>query len=330
MMDPLVFRPYLRPMVWGGRRLGEHFGKPLPESGTFGESWEVSAHPHHVSRVAEGPLRDVALTDLCATHRRELFGDQVPADGLFPLLIKLLDCHELLSIQVHPTDALAHRLSGERFGKTEAWVVLDVAPGGRIYAGLRPGVTRAELGRHLEAGTLDQCLHAFAPMPGDCVFLKAGTVHAVGGGVVLAEVQQSSDATFRLFDWNRLGPDGAPRPLHIRESLEAIDWSLGPVAPVVGTPIAGTPAGSRGERLVRSPYFSLDRYHVGGPLDLPDPGRLSIWIISEGAAELVGAGGYRRPFRRGETVLVPASADRLTWRPRDPSQPAALLAVSLP
>lgn len=320
-MQPLVFEPYLRPMVWGHRRLGEQFGKTLPTAETFGESWEISAHPHHVSRVAEGPLRGTALTDLCASHSRELFGEQLPADGRFPLLIKLLDCHDLLSIQVHPTDELAPVLAGENFGKTEAWVILVVQPDGVIYAGLKPGVTRADLERHQHAGTLEQCLHAFKPSPGDCVFLPAGTVHAVGGGVVMAEVQQSSDATFRLYDWNRMGTDGKPRKLHLREALESINWDAGPVKPSVGVRLRGGP----GEALVRCRYFHLDRYRTAERFAAP-AGRLSIWLVLDGRAELK-SGEYSRTFRSGETVLVPASAGPLNWQPQGNT---TLLGVTLP
>src|SRR5262245_31508482 len=177
-MEPLVFEPHLRPQVWGGRRLGELLGKPLPPQGTFGESWEVSAHPHHVSRAAEGPFRGTLLTDLCARHARELFGDQAPADGRFPLLVQFLDCHDRLSVQVHPDDAAAAVLRPGESGKTEAWVIVEAGPDARVWAGLLPGTTRADLERHLEAGTVAQCLHTLSPRPGDCLFLPAGTVHA--------------------------------------------------------------------------------------------------------------------------------------------------------
>ena len=330
-MLPLVFEPYLRPMVWGGRRLGESFGKTLPDTGTYGESWEVSAHPLHVSRVAEGPLRGEELTALAAAHPADLYGDRVPADGRVPLLFKLLDCDQLLSIQVHPDDERARRLTGgrEHFGKTEAWVVLEAAPGGRIYAGLKPGVARPDVERHLASGTLEACLHSFAPKPGDCVFLPAGTVHAVGGGVVMAEVQQSSDATFRLYDWNRPGPDGKPRDLHIAESLESIEWSAGPVAPASGHPLPGLPDDVFGERLVRCGVFLLDRYHANGPFEVRRE-NASIWLVVDGDALLASAdGGYSRAFRRGETVLIPASAEGLSWSPRGEGRPATLLASTL-
>lgn len=205
-------------------------------------------------------------------------------------------------------------------GKTEAWVVLDVGPEGRIYAGFQEGVGRDDVLRHFRAGTLDQCLHSFQPRPGDCIFLRAGTVHAVGGGVILAEVQQTSDATFRLYDWNRLGSDGKPRALHIEQALESLDFSLGPVAPVAKqrasgfNPEARCCAKNQAETLVRCDYFRLDRFHLNAPLPLPYADRFSIWIVAAGSAELRGR-NYRRSFQAGETVLVPACTRELSWEP---------------
>jgi mannose-6-phosphate isomerase len=318
---PLVFAPYFRPQVWGERRLQRRLGKRLPPEGRFGESWEISAHEHHVSRVAEGPLADVPLDELWRERASELSGKPVnPAK--FPLLIKYLDCHELLSVQVHPTDELARALIGDESGKTEAWVILDAEPTARIYAGLRPGVTRDVLERHLAAGTVAECLHSFVPRPGDCVFLPSGTVHAVGGGVLMAEVQQTSDATFRLFDWNRPGPDGKPRKLHIEESLRSINWSAGPVHPVVPQAIA------QGERLVSCEYFEMHRYRLHGSLPLPYPGELSIWLVLDGSAELCNEqGDYRRAFQIGETVLIPAAAKEMQWAAS--AQGAILLGVRI-
>ncbi len=327
-MDPLVFEPYLRPQIWGGRALGERLGKPLPATGWFGESWELSAHPHHVSRVAEGPLRGALLDELWATRAEEVFGHAAPLPQTFPLLVKFLDCRDLLSIQVHPNDRLARELLGELSGKSEAWVVLQAEPGAIVYAGLLPGTTPALVERLLEAGRLADCLHGFAPKAGECLFLPAGTVHAAGGGVLLAEVQQPSDVTFRLFDWSRLASDGKPRPLHRAEALRSIDWSAGPVTPVRATPVQGLPHGVRGERLVACDYFALDRFWLAGPLEVPYAGRLSIWLVLEGSAELASvSGAYRRLFHTGETVLIPATAEGLHWRPAGDSQAATLLAV---
>jgi mannose-6-phosphate isomerase len=149
---------------------------------------------------------------------------------------------------------------------------------------------------------------------GDCVFLPAGTVHAVGGGVLLAEVQQSSDATFRLFDWNRPGPDGQPRPLHREAALKSIDWSAGPVQPETPRPLRISSAGATSEILVRCPYFRIDRHRVVADLPVPYSGRMSVWLLLDGQAELRdGDGGYRRHLGVGQTVLVPASSGPLTW-----------------
>ena len=329
-MQPLFFEPYYRPQVWGARRLESELGRPLPPSGGFGEAWELSGHPHHVSRVAEGPLAGTPLTDLWKDRRTELCGQTRCDDPRFPLLFKYLDCHEQLSVQVHPTDEIARELIGDESGKTEAWVVLAAEPTGRIYAGLRPGTTCEVLERHLDAGTVDECLHSFAPQPGDCVSIPAGTVHAVGGGVLMAEVQQTSDATFRLFDWNRLGTDGKPRALHRHESLRSIDWSAGPVAPVSGEPLSDLPAGVSGELLVRTPYFELNRIRLSQPLANPFAQQLSIWMVLTGQVELVAADGYRRQCRVGDTLLIPGTTEQAEWRLAAGAGSAVLLAVRLP
>ena len=358
-MDPLIFEPYFRPQVWGGRRLERYLGRPLPGESPLGEAWMLSAQSLHVSRVAEGPLQGMLLSELWASRAEELIGRQPAAAGGFPLLIKFLDCQELLSVQVHPSDQLARRLGSDEWGKTEAWVVIEAEPTARICAGLRPGTTRRELERHLDAGTVAECLHWFVPQQGQCLLLPAGTVHAAGGGVLLAEVQQTSDATFRLFDWNRLGPDGQPRTLHRQEALLSIDWTAGPVGPTAGSPIAGLPAGNLAEHLVACPYFSLDRFRLAAPLELPekrgqnylpasppspaisrtpenssDPfftQRLSIWMVLEGSAVLSSdATGYRRQCGRGETVLLPASARGLRWEPASEGAAATLLGVLPP
>jgi mannose-6-phosphate isomerase len=232
-----------------------------------------------------------------------------------------------LSIQVHPNDEIANRLRPGELGKTEAWVVLDADPAARVYAGLRSGVTRDRLEQSLADGSLADCLHSFVPRKGECVFLNAGTVHAVGGGVLMAEVQQTSDATFRLFDWNRLGTDGKPRTLHTKEALLSIDWSAGPVSPAEGVPM-NLPAPNRGQRLVACPYFRIDRFELAAPLEWPYRRQMSLGMVLEGSAELASrVTGYRRTFCTGETVLAPATAEGLVWNP-SPQGPAVLLGVS--
>lgn len=323
MPTPLKFEPYLRPQPWGHRRLAAVFDRAVPMDSPVGESWELSAHPVHVSRVADGPLAGRSLCELWESERDGWCGDAAPQQ--FPWLLKFLDCHEYLSVQVHPGDATAAALRPGENGKTEAWVVLDADPAARIFAGFRPGVTRGEVVERLEDGSLVECLHSFVPRAGDCVFLPAGTVHAVGGGVLMAEVQQSSDATFRLFDWNRVGLDGRPRTLHREESLASIDWAAGPVNPVRPRSLPNLPEHVRGEALVDCHWFRWDRFQFAdGPWSLTPT--FAAWTVIAGSATLSGSGFHRR-YRAGETVLTTGSEPDLTWQPHPRT---TLLRVTLP
>lgn len=321
---PLVFAPFFRPQIWGGRRLETVLNKPLPAGVSVGESWELSAQDLHISRVAEGPWAGVSLKQLWGERRQELMGDD-PAPQ-FPWLIKWLDCQELLSVQVHPDDATAQRMLGEPFGKTESWVVLHAEPTAKIFAGLKPGVTREELERRARDGTVAECLHEFVPQAGDCLHIPAGTVHAVGGGVVMAEVQQTSDATFRLFDWNRVDSQGKPRELHLDQALESIDFQRGPVQPVLSQQLSASD-GAAIERLVQCPYFQLDRVTLSKTWQL-QPNSLCVAMVLSGTVTLTTVGDeYRRQFHAGETVLIPARASQLRWTAVE-AGPAVLLWVS--
>jgi mannose-6-phosphate isomerase len=276
----------------------------------------VSAQPLHVSCVCEGPNEGRLLTELWTNELTSMIGPGRIASPTFPLLLKYLDCEEFLSVQVHPSDKIVHRLHLGEQGKSEVWIVLDVEPGARIYAGLRPGTTRAKLEACLNSGTLTECLHSFTPTKGDCIYLPAGTVHSAGGGMLIAEVQQSSDLTYRLFDWNRLGPDGKPRDLHVQEALRCINWTQGPISPVMPRPIPKKDNGIHGEHLVACKQFSIDRFQLTSPLETPHLDRMSVWMVLEGAAELtIASTGYHRSFRAGEAVLVPATAQPLRWNP---------------
>jgi len=228
---PLIFEPVLKQTIWGGRRLGTQLGKPIGTESNYAESWEVVDHGDDQSRVTNGELAGQTLADLIAGHRRWLLGDGVP-DGPFPLLLKYLDCNRVLSVQVHPDDAYGLAMQKPDLGKTEAWYIVVADPGSQIYAGLKPGVDRAGLESAIESGETESVLHSFQPGVGDIVFIPAGTVHALGAGLLIAEIQQSSDTTFRLFDWNRTDDKGNSRPLHIGQSLEVTDYDSGPVAAI--------------------------------------------------------------------------------------------------
>ncbi|MBI3822120.1 MAG: class I mannose-6-phosphate isomerase, partial [Planctomycetes bacterium] len=271
---PLRFEPYFRPMIWGGRGIARFLGKNLPTDETYGESWEVSDHALHQSRLATASLFGVTLRQLMLDHRRELLGSAADRFSVFPWLIKLLDAHDWLSVQVHPDEDAVKKLWPGESAKTEAWHVLDAAPDSKIYAGLKPGVGPDQLRHALSAGNVVDCLHSFVPRPGDLVFLPAGTVHALGGGILLAEIQQTSDATFRLFDWNRRDAQGQPRPLHIEESFASIHWDQGSIKPIRS-------ADAR-VRLVTCPYFEIEQLQEESAFAVGDLGRLQALIVTQG------------------------------------------------
>lgn len=223
MLYPLTFNPIFKGRVWGGRNLERLYGKKLPPDVPIGESWEITDRPEAASTVANGPLAKRDLRWLMEHHARELLGPAKPEAGRFPLLIKILDAQEKLSLQVHPPAPIASRLGGEP--KTEMWYIADAKPGAELYAGLRRGVTRADFERKIKDGTVADCFHRVPVRRGDVMFLPSGRVHAIGAGIVIFEIQQNSDTTYRVFDWNRPGLDGKPRELHVEQSLQCIDFN---------------------------------------------------------------------------------------------------------
>ncbi|HWB13432.1 MAG TPA: type I phosphomannose isomerase catalytic subunit [Pirellulales bacterium] len=310
MLPPLRFEPILRRYLWGGRRLGTLLGKALGEGDDYAESWEVCDRPGDQSRVARGPLEGLSLGELVRQRPDELLGRHAPLER-FPLLFKFLDAQKTLSVQVHPDDDQAGQLDPPDLGKTEAWVVLDAQPGSLIYAGLKRGFDREALERELRRGTCELCLHCFEPRPGDCIFIPAGMVHAIGAGVLVAEIQQSSDVTYRLFDFNRVGPDGRPRTLHIDEGLTAIDYRYCSALPQ--TPQPG--AHEHVERLVECDKFVLDRWKISSPETMGGDERCHLLAVLEGELTIAGDPD-ERPLQKGSTALLPASLGKTELRPR--------------
>jgi mannose-6-phosphate isomerase len=298
----LRFRPILREYVWGGRRLAE-LGKPIGKGDHYAESWEIVDHGADQSIVAGGPMAGTSLHDIVVQHGSDLFGRHQP-QRQFPLLLKFLDCHQTLSVQVHPNDEQAAKLDPPDLGKTEAWVVLAAERGSRIYAGLKPGVDRAALERELARGTCETCLHSFEPKVGDCVLIEAGTVHALGAGLLIAEIQQASDTTFRLFDWNRVGIDGKPRPLHIQQALNVIDFSRGPVNPVERLPRNGEGIHNR----IESDKFTLTCFQLTDAKRYGNTAQFHILAVLEGQVA-VCCDRSCGDLTKGDTVLVPAFCD---------------------
>lgn len=313
-MEPLSFFPLLKRLRWGGRRLATELHKSLGPETDYAESWEICDLDDAQSVVTQGPWAGWTLHRLVREHGGELLGVHA---GLpqFPLLLKFLDACDRLSVQVHPDDRQAARYRPGAFGKTEAWVILDAEPRACVYAGLRHGVDRATLSRALDAGTVEDCLHRLTVAPGDCVFIPAGTVHALGEGVLLAEVQQVSDLTFRLFDWNRTGSDGQPRPLHIAESLDCTDFSRGPVWPVEPRLVSQREDHTCAE-LVRCTYFTILRHTATAAFAYRAADRCRLLMGLEGAGQLA-SGGHAWSLRRGETLLLPAQCPEVVLNPAE-------------
>ncbi|MFM2093621.1 MAG: putative mannose-6-phosphate isomerase GmuF [Planctomycetota bacterium] len=299
---PLRFAPLFRRYLWGGRRLESHLGKAIGEGDDYAESWEIVDRRSDQSTVQFGPLAGQTLHELAARDPESFYGSSSPPPRSFPLLFKFLDAHQTLSVQVHPTDLEAAKLNPPDLGKTEAWVILHAEPGSKIYAGLKSGVDSEMLRTAVKQGMVADCLHQFEPVAGDCVFIPAGTVHALGAGLIVAEIQQASDTTYRLFDWNRVGADGKPRPLHIEESIKAIHFELGAVDPQ-----APRPTGNRCiERLVECDKFVLDRCRTSAAIHIGGDNRFHL-LVNLGDAILIEGDPAGRPLHRGEVALLPAA-----------------------
>jgi mannose-6-phosphate isomerase len=331
---PLLFDPILKRIRWGGRRLGTVLGKNLGPHADYAESWEIADMGPVQSTVATGPLRGQTLASLIASQPQFLLGSPpavtstaggAPPSSQFPLLVKFLDASDRLSLQVHPDDAQAQRAGVGPRGKTEAWIVLETEPNATLFAGLQPGVTRAQFETAVRSGAVEPLLHRVAVRPGDCLFIPAGTVHALGEGVLLAEVQQSSDTTYRLFDWNRVDASGQPRELHIEAGLDCVDFDRGPVQPVTpraiphpalspskapSTAPASSPTAAGScvcHELVQSPQFQLRRIEGSGRLAFAPTGEWSIWIVTHGEIRCLDVPPAELPpGRPGTTWFWPA------------------------
>jgi mannose-6-phosphate isomerase len=310
MLYPLTFRPIFKERVWGGRELERFYHKPLPSGVPIGESWEISDRPGDVSVIANGTLAGKDLRWLMENHSADLLGKARPQDGRFPLLIKILDAQDRLSLQVHPPPAKAAELGGE--SKTEMWYVAEAAPGAELYVGLKRGVTRAEFEQRIKAGTVAECFHRVSVRPGDAMFLPSGRVHALGAGLVVFEVQQNSDTTYRVFDWNRLGLDGKPRELHIPQSLASIDFN--DCEPSLLPRVFVQHGEHKVRSLVRDPLFTAEAQEASAGTSVPlRPNKMQIIALLTGRVQ-VDDGTGTLALAAGQFCLVPASLAQVTLR----------------
>jgi mannose-6-phosphate isomerase len=311
---PLTFAPIFKERIWGGRNLQTLYAKPLPPDRLIGESWEISDRPGDESLVARGPLQGKSLHWLMEQCPAELLGDRRPAPSRFPLLIKIIDAHDTLSLQVHPPPSVAARLGGEP--KSEFWYVARADSGAALFAGLKKGVTRADFERHLAAGTVADAIHRIPASNGDALFLPSGRIHALGTGTVVFEVQQNSDTTYRVFDWNRLDDAGKPRQLHVSQALASINFDDAAPSLLSRTAHASSPGTIR--PLVSHDLFEVDLlvWPAGGQLDWP-PGRMRILGVVGGSLRIEGA-GESVELAAGQFCLVPACCQDTRLRARSP------------
>jgi mannose-6-phosphate isomerase len=322
---PLRFEPIYQYRLWGGRRLADLLSAPLPGDGPIGEAWLLSDRDDCRSRVADGPLKGRTIGQLLKQSPEQLLGKLAGRLRRFPLLLKFLDARDTLSVQVHPSDRQADYLPAGETGKTEAWVVLEAGPESRIYAGLKPATTADNLRRTIANGEVANHLACFTPKPGDGVFLPAGTVHALGGNVVVFEVQQNSDVTFRLYDWDHVdAKTGHRRALQVDRAIACIDFAQGVIGPVV--PVVEEVKPVLRERLFLCEHFGLWRLRGELPFMVGAAGTPRVLVCIAGDGQLKhDCGNYA--VGKGDVVLLPAVVGACVFRPRSAVN---VLEISLP
>jgi len=310
VLSPLTFEPIFMERIWGGHRLASLFGKRTPPAATVGESWEIVDRPEAQSVVRNGPFRDRTLHELWTRDRKAIFGN-TPDSTRFPLLIKLLDAHDQLSLQVHPPEKIAAKLKGEP--KSEFWYVASAIPGARLHVGLRKAVTPEQFGQAVRARTVADLVHGIEVKAGDAMFLPAGRFHAVGAGNVLVEVQQNSDTTYRVYDWNRIDDNGKPRELHVDQALESIDFN--DVAPALIQP--------EGELLAHIELFEIQKWNLDAAREIVPPDQFAIICCLTGSVRCVDV-----DLRPGEFALIPAAL--MDRRVQQREQGTTLLRITIP
>lgn len=286
---PLTFKPVLKDYIWGGRNL-ERFGRQLPP-GITAESWEIAGHMNGTTKIDNGRYAGTLLTELQQELGLDLIGRNcawAQERGKFPLLVKLLDANRPLSVQVHPDDTYALANEDNELGKSEMWVVLDAEPDAQLILGIKSGTDRSSFKQSILDGRLEPLLHAFPVKAGDHVCVPAGSLHAIMGGLIIAEIQQNSDTTYRVYDWNRLGADGRPRPLHVDKALDVINFEQ--VEPETSSAtLLEDGHGRRRYLLCRNEYFVTERVELDQGSTFRgdcDGASLEIWGVLEGVAQI--------------------------------------------
>ena len=309
-MYPLKFTPLYKQSIWGGRAL-EKFGRRLPE-GKIGESWEISCHPDGVSVIANGEHAGLPLAAWLKAYKDKAVGREIYRQyaGRFPLMIKLIDANDNLSVQVHPSDAMARLLENEACGKNEMWYILSAAAGAKVICGFKPGFKCASIAQCAEGNSLEAWLNHLDVKASDAIYVPAGTVHSLGAGIVAVEIQQNSNITYRLYDYNRVTPSGTRRQLHIEKAFKAINDPDNNNNNIVRGKIRGLErplnANSSATFLVANSHFAVELYEIRGSMEESAEGQFHIFVVVKGEGELVFRGGAM-PLKAIESLLIPAA-----------------------
>ena len=325
VLYPLQFEPIYQYRLWGGRHLADLLTAPLPGDGPIGEAWILSDRDDHQSIVSNGHLKGQTIGQLMQKEQEQLLGKLAWRFKRFPLLLKFLDVHEMLSVQVHPSDLQRNHLPAGEHGKTEAWVVLEAGPDSRIYAGLKPDTTADNLQKSLTNGTVADHLSYFTPKKGDGVFIPAGTVHSLGGDVVVFEVQQNSDVTFRLYDWDHIdSKTGKHRALQVDQAIKCIDFAQGAIQPVV--PLVEGIIPVRRELFFYCEHFHLWLLHGQSPFTVGEKDVPRVLVCTEGMGQIEHNDAIYT-IGKGDIFLLPAMVGVCTFKPQSA---VTLLEIALP
>ncbi|HBA85895.1 MAG TPA: mannose-6-phosphate isomerase [Verrucomicrobia bacterium] len=320
---PFRFEPVYKDYIWGGDRIPRYFHRDVP-SGIYAESWEIADHPDGMSVVTNGSLAGQTLRDILKAHGPQIVGPG-RGYGQFPLLIKLIDSRERLSVQVHPDDETARRLASEP--KTEMWYMLDPEPGAQVYAGLKKGVGQSQFEEALAAQKLEELLAPVKVRQGDAVFIPGGRVHAIDAGCLLLEIQQNSNTTYRVYDWGRVGADGKPRPLHLREALVATHWEDSFPTKVEPRRLDSIGLNAHWE-ILSTAYFRLERFELKEPLPLStELRRFNALFVSHGSVRIEWQASFE-DLAFGSSCLVPAALGNYLLTPTAPA--AEILRITAP
>lgn len=321
---PIVFEPVLKDYMWGGNRISLLFDRP-PQSERCAESWEISDRPEGMSVVSNGHLRGQSIHSLVERFGARVVGSAAGSPDRFPFLIKIIDARQRLSVQVHPDDASAPLTGGE--AKTEMWYVLGCDENARIFAGLKPGIDKAAFTEAVKTNTVEQAMEVIPAMPGRLVYVPGGLLHAIGEGCIILEVQQNSNTTYRIHDWNRVDRDGKPRETHLEQAMKVIAWDRQQVNEQIPRQLASNDA-NRAVNILECPYFSINRYELNNEEKFAHSGdTFSVLFVLTGRV-IVEANGFAETLTMGTTCLIPAGIQSFVTVPGIPK--ATMLRITLP